>query len=156
MHRLSLCLGFLVEEEARVKGSSCPLPSSLLSCPFQTGPVRRDNNADYTRGGPEKSCPQVTAASTRHRMGPLGDSCIGARYNSKQRTKTYPKAVSLPSQLCPVAVLLWYAKYIHLKSLMLPDLHYNYQTPGNIKLHEGLPLTHLCTPSANNNTWGKY
>lgn len=38
-----------------------PLPPSLLGCPFQTGPVRQDNNADYARGGPE-SCPQVTAA----------------------------------------------------------------------------------------------
>lgn len=65
MHRLSLCLGLLVEEEAtaKVKGSSCPLPPSLIGCPFKTSPVRRDNNADYTRGGPEKSCPQVTTAA---------------------------------------------------------------------------------------------
>lgn len=39
------------------------------------------------------------------------------------------------------------------QSLTLRNVYYNYQTPGNIELHEVLHRIHLCTPGAKSNTW---
>lgn len=91
-----------------------------------------------------KVCPQVTAASTQ-RMGPFGSRLLyrGKAGAQNKKTKTYARGFSLPSQVCPSPVLL------HMPypppSLGSPDLCYHYQTPGNIKLHEGSHLIHFCT-----------
>ena len=71
-----------------------PLPKSeaVLSlchpthvrCPFKTGPVGQDNNADYTRGGLKNvSSGHPSQHTAWRRMGPLGDCCIGSRYRLK-------------------------------------------------------------------------
>lgn len=86
MYLPSPCLGLLVEEEAtaKVKGNSFPLPPLLISCPFKTGPVRQDNNADYTRSGPWESPVVLTEPGE-----------INARH-----TPGRTHAVQQPNELC--------------------------------------------------------
>lgn len=155
MYLPSTCLGLLVEEEAtaKVKGNSFPLPPLLISCPFKTGPVRQDNNADYTRSGPENACPQVTAASTLHGKGwvhlEIPVQVQGTTQNKEQKHIPEPcfSSLSCTKSQCSYNMLQTP------QSLTLPNAYYNYQTPGNIGLHEVLHPIHLCTPGAKSNTW---
>lgn len=141
------------KEEATdiVKVSSLPVSPSFIHCPSKTGPARQDHNADYTRGRPDSSCPQVSTASTCIAlMGPHGDSCMGGWRRSKQRTKTYLRASSHSSQVCPLPVLREYAAST--QPLMSSNLSYSYQTQETSS-NEGLHFTRLCTPRSKSNSW---
>lgn len=85
-------LGFLEEAaRAKVKVSSFPLPPSLISCPLKTGPVRPDNNADYTRGRLKNSV--LTSPQPVHFTAKDG-SIRRLMYNCKTELKANTRNIS--------------------------------------------------------------